>query len=127
MSLLSGLTTNIKAMSHSITTDEAAIMTRRYRKYREIILSPAEKGRDILPISETFDKKSIERLLSDQHCTALRIYYGMDEERKVHAILVGSNANDEDILPQDGGENQLIERGVRCPPQCPEPSELNEP
>ncbi len=59
----------------------------------------------------------------------------MSVDLKVHAIIVGVNANNEDILPQatastsanatSGDDDDIIEAGVICPPICPPPSPLN--
>jgi len=116
-------------MSHFISLSEAEGMTARYRLNREGVLENAYKNRNILPISETFDKAAFERLLSRPECTYVRIYYGMDEHFKIHAIIVAADEGGKDILPNeqltDSEEEDIIERGNRCPELCPEPSPLN--
>ena len=63
----------------------------------------------------------------------------MDGEPGVHAIIVGVDAKDQDILPavaarstsepsgEEGNEEEtgIVETGQRCPPDCPPPSPLN--
>lgn len=122
-------------MQHVITIDEASVLTKRFRENRETVLATAYQGRDLLPLSETFDRSAIEMLLNKPGCTAIRIYYGMDTDLKLHAVIVSSNENNEDIITGDqaqsrgGGEDEgdVLETGVRCPSVCPEPSELNTP
>jgi hypothetical protein len=117
-------------MNHFIPLEEAVNMTTRFRQHHDELLKEEYKGRNILCKSETFDKEAIAALLVNTDCTRIRIYYGMDEEMKVHAILVGVNASDEDILDPlpsilPSGEAVIVETGVRCPDYCPPDSPLN--
>lgn len=120
-------------MHHVISLNEAIAMTSRYRDHRNNILQPAHQHQDILPLSETFDRAALDLLLSKPGCTAIRIYFGMDESLRVHAVIVASNSENEDILPHSpapserGDEDDfVIDRGNRCPPICPRKSPLNE-
>lgn len=120
-------------MNHYITLPEAAAMTARYRTNRELILTPAQQGKNTLPFSETFDRTSIDSLLAKPGCTAIRIYYGMDEALSVHAVMVGVNSANEDLITTTSSlattetdeTGDLLERGTRCPDICPPESELN--
>jgi len=118
-------------MSHSISLPEAEEMTARFRNNKDLVLAAAYKGENILPISESFDRSELDQLLREPDCAGMRIYYGMDEKLQVHTILVGYNSKGEDILPpriSDGlGDDKIIilEKGIRCPDECPPPSPLN--
>lgn len=114
-------------MSHFITLNEGATMTSDYRTNRENILDSSYKGLDILPVSETFDLTELLSVIEQTGCVGLRIYYGMDENMLVHAILVGVDENDEDILPSDpdAKNTQIMEHSLRCPNVCPPSSRLN--
>lgn len=118
-------------MSNFISLQTAIDMTTLYRKEREEILQTQYQNRDILAKSETFEKDQILKLLAKQGCEKLRVYYGMDGELKVHAILVPVNANNEDILPEKGilldqtVDEDILDNGMRCPPDCSAPSPLN--
>ena len=116
-------------MSTFIPVAEAAAMTARYRANRETILQTGYQNENILPVCETFDKTQIEVLLNRSGCAQLRCYYGMDEDQRVHLILVGVNANNEDMLPdallQEEEDEFVVERATRCPDFCPPPSGLN--
>jgi hypothetical protein len=114
-------------MSHSISLDDAKRMISDYKANREVILAEDYKGKDILAYSETFDVDAILTLIANTLCRKMRIYYGMDETKKVHAILVAADGDDKDILPIDPGIQtpMIVEDGVRCPTQCPTRSELN--
>lgn len=121
---------NIFYMNHFISLEEAITMTARYRQNRLAILGSTYQTGDILALSETFEREAIDVLLAKTGCTRLRIYYGMDENLKVHAVLVAADANNADILPvtnmlNEEEDESIAERGLRCPDVCPEPSDLN--
>ena len=117
-------------MSHFISLEEAIEMTTLYRQESENILKPAYQNQNILARSEAFDKAAFDTLLAKNGCAGLRIYYGMDAQLKVHAIIVPIDANGDDILPSanltatEEGED-IVERGLRCPDICPTDSPLN--
>ncbi len=117
---------------HIITLEAAIQMTTLYRQEKETILSEEFKGQDILPLSETVDRSAIEALLKRPDCTALRIYYGMSPDKKIHAVMVGVNSEDEDLSPdstssaESEDEPVIVEETLRCPPFCPKDSPLNQ-
>lgn len=114
--------------THIISLDKAKTMTAAYRANRDTILSPENQGQDILPLSETFNRSAFDQLLDTPSCAGLRLYYGMDENRKIHAIIVAVNELNDDLLPSSSNESGvtatdepvIIEEGQRCPPICPE-------
>jgi hypothetical protein len=127
MSITKTLPTN----DYLISLQKAIEMTTRYRQDKETVLAQEYKGQNILPNSETFNRAAIEKLLAETSCAAIRIYYGMDETLKSHAILVGVNELNEDILPSSssnnltGSDEPILEEGQRCPDICPPKSPLN--
>lgn len=116
-------------MNHFISLPEAQGMTKRFRDNKEAVLEASLRHQNILPICETFDKEAFVILLNKPGCVGIRIYYGMDEDLKVHAVIVASDENGNDILTQGPvmltEENDIIERGNRCPDLCPPSSPLN--
>lgn len=116
-------------MNHFITLARAVEMTTLYREQMETVLSEQYRAKNLLVRSETFDRAAIDALLASPDCQKLRVYYGMSEDFQVHAILVGVNSSNGDILPKSitlsGAEEPIVEVGVRCPPDCPPLSELN--
>lgn len=118
-------------MSHFISLQQASEMTKRYRTHRSQITLPEHQGDDLLAFSETFERSAIDALLIQPGCTGIRIYYGMDQDLKIHAILVASDEQNADILAAGNSavlaeESVIVEMANRCPPLCPEPSELNQ-
>lgn len=116
-------------MNHFISIQEAIAMTSLYRTEHENILQPAYQNKAILPLSESFDRAAFDTVLAKPGCSGLRIYYGMDEGFKVHAIIVATDSDGKDMLPSESiiltEEEDIIERGNRCPDLCPDPSPLN--
>jgi hypothetical protein len=116
------------ASSHFIDLPKAVDMTTDYRDNRETILDTPYQGQAILPLSETFAREDIDQLLAQDGCKGLRIYYGMDTNLKVHAILVGVTEANEDILPSTTDPSKddiIVEESQRCPVSCPPASDLN--
>jgi hypothetical protein len=113
-------------MNHNISVNTAKTMTERFRAYREAILAAAYQGQDLFAFAETFDRTAIAHLVNHPACASIRIYYGMDESLRVHAILVGVSESGSDILPEDPevATEDVVEMGNRCPPNC-YPSVLN--
>ena len=116
-------------MSQFISLETAEAMTQAYRNNYENILKTEYQNQDVLPLSETFDRSSLEALIDKTECQGLRIYYGMTEDLKVHAILVAVNSNNEDMLPSGegltGDDEVIVDNGNRCPELCPPSSPLN--
>ena len=116
-------------MNHFISLTTAETMTGRYRQNREAILKTEYQQQNILPLSETFDRAAFDTLLAKTGCTGLRIYYGMNADYQIHAIIVAVNENNEDILPSSSmtatEEEDIVDNGNRCPELCPPQSPLN--
>jgi hypothetical protein len=111
---------------HSISLETAIKMTTLYRAQRNRILGLEWQGKDLLSISDTFDRTALDRLLAQPGCTAVRIYYGMEETLQVHAVVVGVNANDQDILPMpETPDAEILDVSKLCPPFCAPESPLN--
>lgn len=117
--------------AHYISLETAIDMTALYRDEKENILATAYQSQAILPLSETFNKDAFEKLIETTGAEAIRLYYGMDENLKVHAVFVAVNGDNEDILPPEtpsefpANDGKILESGQRCPTICPPESELN--
>lgn len=119
-------------MSHFISLEKAIELTQRYRAQKESLLVPAHQNQNVLPLSETFNRAAIDQLLAQPGCTGLRIYYGLDDALLLHAVLVGVDAENNDLLTPvaltagEGDGPVIIDNSIRCPPICPSGSPLNE-
>ena len=119
-------------MNHFISLSSAITMTSRFRANRENVLDSFYRGQNILALSETFDRSAFDTLLAKSGCTGLRIYYGMGEDLKIHAIIVAVNENNEDMIPEnslnnneDDDDDDIVDSANRCPELCPPSSPLN--
>lgn len=105
---------------------QAIDMTRLYRSEKENILTEEHRDTGKLPICETFEKAAFQQLLETNECVGVRIYSGMDSNRKMRFIIVGVDSRGEDLyITQTDSEQLVIEAGIRCPSVCPPASVLN--
>jgi len=94
---------------HGITLQEAAKLTRNYR-------TSVSAG---TLLSGYFGRTALGDILGQNSCVGLRIYNGRKETGELAFVLVGVNADGNDMT---GGE--LAEYSVACPPFCPPANEL---
>ncbi len=73
------------------------------------------------PIAHFFGKDIIQRILNQPDCMGIRIYYALDENGKKQLIIVGANAEENDIY-----NGIIAERSYICPPYCSSGNPLNE-
>lgn len=127
-------------MSNFISLYKAKKLHATYKQMKGIILKPDHQH--ALPLSETFDRSQFDAVLANSECKSIRIYYGMNDDHILHSIIVGVNANGDDIytLPTAINSNitptntatstsgsttttsdnsGIIEDGTTCPPACP--------
>jgi hypothetical protein len=105
-------------INHSISLNEAIVMTTRYHEEMPGMLKPEYVNPGIMPFAETFKKSIFTDLSAEPGCVAIRSYFGMDEKKNVRLIFVGVNDKNEDILPDGQGGGAIYEFGQRCPPIC---------
>lgn len=74
--------------NHSITTAEALTFIRQHREYF---------GPEAAP-GVFFDKQMVQAVLDQPHAVGLRYYYGADLFGQIQLVLVGTNANRNDLL-----------------------------
>ncbi len=111
-----------------ITLEEAIELTAYFKQESNNVLDPDYQNKGILPTCETFSRELFDTLLSYPDCAGIRIYSGMDSNKNQKFIVVGVNANDEDVYitqEETPGVLYAIENGYRCPINCPPTSELN--
>src|SRR5690349_1372581 len=112
-------------MSHFIDLQTAIDMTTRYRSQRENVLVTQYRQQNLLPTCETFERSAFDTLLGEYDCKKIRIYFSMNENLQVRAIVVGVDSTDKDILPpetqkmSEQGSEVIVEAGQLCPPICP--------
>ncbi|MFL5740655.1 MAG: hypothetical protein ACJ75B_10590 [Flavisolibacter sp.] len=132
-------------MQNSITLDQAIKMTTLYRALRSKLPDTGILPQSSLLLCETFSRDIFDFILAEPGCTGMRIYYGMSDDNKLKAIIVGINDKNEDILPSSAPSavstatttstgdptsdpdptGGIGEDSNPCPPFCPPPSPLN--
>jgi hypothetical protein len=100
---------------HEITITEGGKMTRKYRS----TIQPGEK------LGGYFSQKALNDLLNQQGCVGIRYYYGIDSYGEHVLVLVGVDANENDLA--DISKNHLcMEMSIPCPNHCSTPNDLNQ-
>lgn len=92
----------------AIDLDNAGTLTENYRVANTGAVKGAFYGKDIL-----------NQLLDQEGCMGIRIYYGQDERGNKELVLVGAQANEDDLL------ELVADTGVKCPTSCGAPNSLN--
>jgi len=60
-----------------------------------------------------YGKNKLNTLLGQEGCVGIRIYKGIDDSGVPVMVLVGTDANENDILG-----SYVLERGTPCPQNC---------
>jgi hypothetical protein len=67
-----------------------------------------------------FGREIINQILSEEGCVGIRIYYALDENGNRQLLLVGVNANGDNLLPSvTNNENIIADMSYPCPTFCP--------
>jgi hypothetical protein len=116
--------------SNFISLTQFLAMKQLYSNNSQTILAPPFQNKEILVTSETFNGDIITAITNVTGFAGFRIYYGMSADLKVHAMLVATDINGNDILPNDpsatfaaaraagSGGGVIGEDAQRCPPSC---------
>lgn len=91
-----------------ISIEQAARMTAAYRAENPESALANFFGRDIL-----------EKLLNQEGCVGIRMYYGINDEGGKELVLVGVNAEGNDL------QELVADLSVPCPKICSEKNPLN--
>ena len=70
-----------------------------------------------------FGKEKILKLLSEEKCVGIRIYYGKDEKNTKQILLTGVKSDMNDILPDDMNSASedapmILDASEPCPSYC---------
>ncbi len=95
---------------HSIPLATAAQWTKNYRDANP---SNAVKG-------HFYGKDAIQAILTQSDCVGIRIYYAIDDNGAKQLVIVGTDANENDLY-----NGLLAERGLPCPPYSGAANPLN--
>jgi hypothetical protein len=94
---------------HSITLAEATKLTKNYRIH---------EGSGAT-LAGAFGKDAISKIIDQNNCTGLRIYYALTDNGLKNFVLCGVDNNGDDLY-----DGELAEYCYTCPPICPKGSPL---
>jgi hypothetical protein len=72
------------------------------------------------PLAHFFGKNIILQILDQEGCKGIRIYFAKDDDGKKQLVIVGADAEENDLY-----EGIIAERSIWCPPVCSTPNPLN--
>lgn len=87
---------------HRIALDAAAALTRRFRDQNPGAVRAGMFPRDVF-----------DRILAQKGCAGIRMYYGRDDKGEQALVLVGVDANGNDMTT-----GELDDFQFPCPPFC---------
>ncbi len=95
------------AENHSITTAEALTFIKQFREHY---------GPEAAP-GVFFDKQAVQEILQQPQAVGMRYYYGADALEQTRLVLVGANANGNDLLQGESvkvsmASPPMIEKGL---------------
>ncbi len=88
---------------HKIELEKARSMIRQYQETSA--LGTIKGG--------FFGKSALLTILSQKDCIGIRYYFGRDEAENISLVLVGVDANENDM-----SDGEIAERQWDCPPHC---------
>lgn len=111
--------TTINALNHEISIEQALTMTQHLSTMRDSMLLTSLHGQNIVPISETFNLNSIDKIICQPNTVAFRAYLGLNPQtNQMRLIFVGVNPKGEDIIGTRGAVRDnpcVVETGQRFP------------
>lgn len=95
---------------HLMPLQEAAELTANYRNSEPLGVT----------LGHYFSKSALLDILNQPSCVGVRIYYGLDNQNEKKLIIVGTDANENDLT-----DGQIAQHAKPCPPSCGTPNPLN--
>jgi hypothetical protein len=94
---------------HQITLEEAIKLISNFRN---------KQSGDVIK-AHYFGKEALQKLLDQEGCVGIRIYYAAQDDGTPELVIVGVDENGKDLE-----EGVILERNYPCPPYCDEKSKL---
>ena len=88
--------------NHTISLQDAAVLTKRYR---DANINAAKGG--------FFGEDAIKDILNQPGCVGIRYYFALDVANVLKVVLVGTDANENDLV-----NGEIAEFSVMCPTIC---------
>jgi hypothetical protein len=103
----------IPKKDYRVSRQEAHATTKRWRERQ----ARSEPLPPMPPLA--YHREALELVLAQPGCVAVRSYPALTEDGQATLLLVGVDADGNDLV--DGA---LVERGEPCPPYCSDPNDL---
>lgn len=68
-----------------------------------------------------FGREKLQEILNQEGSVGIRVYFGVNDENQKALILVGADADENDQT-----DRLVLDKGLKCPPHCPNGGGLNE-
>lgn len=94
---------------HQISLEEAIKLVKNFKN---------KVGEEVVK-AHFIGKEAILKVLDQENCVGVRIYYAENDEGKPELVVVGVNENGKDLV-----EGLILERTWPCPPYCDGESKL---
>ncbi|MCX2740989.1 hypothetical protein [Pontibacter anaerobius] len=86
----------------------ASQWTKNYREHAK-----PDPARGMVVKGHFFGRQVLEQILSQEGCMGIRMYHAVDERGQRQMVLVGANADGEDMV-----EGTVVDGAKVCPPDC---------
>lgn len=97
-------------MSQTISLNDAKTMTYAWQE--------SEFGSNN-KFAAKIDVNDVQTIMDEEGCRAIRIYFGLDDNEDMTVVLVGVDANNNDLT-----SGPLVDMALMCPTNCPTNSAL---
>lgn len=95
-----------------ISKEEGGALTKAYRD--------ANAGEANLILAHFLGINKINQILTQPGCMGIRTYYGIDSTGKKSIVMVGVDANENDLV-----NGIVLDKATNCPPYCGSDNILN--
>lgn len=103
--------TPLPPRDHKIPKEKAREKTKRYKEKKA--------KQDRFPVL-AYHAEAFRRILEQPRCVGIRAYPGEHEDGSLTTILVGVDADGNDMV-----EGELMQDPLTCPPYCSDDNDLN--
>lgn len=93
-----------------ISLEKGAEMTARFRK----TITPGDT------IGQFAGVDILNQILAQENCVGIRFYYALDEDNVKNLVCVGVDHNENDLI-----DGLIVDKMIKCPPNCSNSNPLN--
>lgn len=98
---------------NTITLEQAQQWAENWNKHKLAFFAKRDLKAFAIP------RQVIEDVSSDPEVVHVRTYFGLDDELNPHLIVVGTNADGNDLIDEARGQH-IYNFAISCPTYCPQ-------